>query len=234
MVNLLLKPWHKKWWGILISIISTLILIIIIAFIFAVASEIKKHKSNTANQKLLPLSPSPYQGEGWGEVIEGNNYYWLGAAQPKVTIVEFVDFSCPMCKNSFTKIREIGIKYKNNVKIIIRDYPGFEHSLDLAMAARCAGEQGLFWLMHDKLFQNQGVYEKEQLVELANQIGADLTKFTNCFDNKKYLQQIQQDFTDAEKLEITGTPTWFINGQKIEGDIPYELFIQIVEELLQK
>ena len=225
------KPWHKKWWAIILFIITTLILILMIASGFYIADEVKRIKNSAINQTLF--APSPYQGDGWGEVIEGENNYWTGAANPKITIVEFADFSCGYCKNSFTKIREISLKYKKDVKIIFRDYPAYEHSLDLAMAARCAGEQGLFWLMHDKLFQNQGISEQEQLSALANQIGADVNRFNNCFANKKYLPNIQKDFADAEKLEITGTPTWFINGQKIAGDIPYELFMEIVEEFIR-
>ncbi len=228
------KKWYKKWWVIILFIFTTIILILLVASGFYIADEVKKIKSGLVDQNLLPLSPSPYQGEGWGEVIEGQNNYWIGAAKPKITIVEFADFSCAYCKNSFTNIREISLKYKKDVKIIFRDYPAYEHSLDLAMAARCAGEQGLFWLMHDKLFQNQGVYKKNQLLELANQIGADVNRFNNCFTNKKYLPNIQKDFADAEKLGVTGTPTWFINGQKIAGDIPYGLWIEIMEKLIQE
>ena len=67
-----------------------------------------------------------------------------------------------------------------------------ENSLVLAMAGRCAGEQGLFWLMHDKLFQNQGVKSADELTELANQIGADISKFKNCLNGNKHIKQIQK------------------------------------------
>lgn len=226
------KPWHKKWWAIILFIITTLILILMIASGFYIADEVKRIKNSGLGSQQKLFNSIEYTKE-IQKAVEGENNYWTGAANPKITIVEFADFSCGYCKNSFTKIREISLKYKKDVKIIFRDYPAYEHSLDLAMAARCAGEQGLFWLMHDKLFQNQGISEQEQLSALANQIGADVSRFNNCFANKKYLPNIQKDFADAEKLEITGTPTWFINGQKIAGDIPYELFMEIVEEFIR-
>lgn len=225
------KSWYKKWWVIVLFIIATLMLIVIIASCFYIANEIKKIKSSGLMNS--PVFNSEKYTEQKKKQVEGENNYWTGAAKPRITIVEFVDFSCPLCKNSFTKIREVSLKYKKNVKIIFRDYPMYEHSMDLAMAARCAGEQGLFWIMHDKLFQNQGITEKTRLLELTNQIGADVNRFNNCFTNKEYLKQIQKDFADAEKLEVAGTPTWFINGQKIAGDIPYGLFIQIIENLIQ-
>lgn len=225
------KPWYKKWWGMILAIVGTLVLILIIALSFAIANEVKKLKNKTASEQYF--SKAIYTAE-MQRKVEGQSNFWQGSANPKVTVVEFSDFSCPLCKNSFTKIREIGLKYKKDVKIIYRDFPVFEHSLDLALSANCAGEQGLFWLMHDKLFQNQGVYEKAQLLELANQIGADIEKFDDCLTSQKYLKQIQENFTDGQNLGVTGTPTWFINGVKIAGDIPYDLFIEIIEEFINE
>ena len=225
------KKWYKKWWAIVLFIIVTLFLILLIASSFYIANEIKKIK-NIGELDQPILNNIKYTEERKKEV-EGQNNYWIGSANPKVTIVEFADFSCPLCKNSFSKIREISLKYKKDVKLIYRDYPMYEYSLDLSMAAHCAGEQGLFWLMHDKLFQNQGITEKFQIIELANQVGADVNRFNACFTNKKYLKKIQENFTAGGKLEITGTPTWFINGQKVAGDIPYGLFENIVVKLLE-
>lgn len=225
------KKWHKTWWGILIILFVFIVLIIAIVFAFTVYHASKNIKNSSNSGFSLPDKQIDKQTL---KLIEGQNNYWIGSANPKVTIVEFADFSCPNCEKSFSKIREIGLKYKNDVKIIFRNYPMYENSLNLAMAGRCAGEQGLFWLMHDKLFQNQGVGSNEELSELAKKIGADADKFNNCLNSNKYLAQIQQDFADGEKLGISGTPTWFINGNKVEGDVPYYLFNQILESLLKK
>jgi protein-disulfide isomerase len=90
------------------------------------------------------------------------------------------------------------------------------------MAAYCAGEQNKFWEMHDKLFQNQSDTfgnDKNQLAALAQQLGVYNQEFQTCFDQQKYLPQIQKNFTDSELLGVAGTPTWFINGEKIEGEL---------------
>lgn len=166
--------------------------------------------------------------------IENEGNYWMGASNPKITIVEFSDFTCPFCKNSYPTIRDIILKYNKDVKLIYRDYPiKQEYAADLAMAGRCAGEQGLFWPMHDKLFQNQGVSAKEDIFRLANQIGVNAEKFKTCFEEKKYLPLIQKDYADATDLEIKGTPTWFVNGYKIEGDVPKDVWEKIINELLK-
>ena len=160
--------------------------------------------------------------------------YWLGSANPKIVIIEFADFACPYCRESFSKIREIGIKYKKDVKIIYKDFPVLtDYSTNLALAGKCAGEQGMFWIMHDKLFLNQGVSTKTEIFELANQIGLENIQFRTCFNSKKYIKEIEQDLQIGKELEITGTPSWFINGEKIEGDIPYDIFIQIIEKLIK-
>jgi len=223
------KKWYNKWWGILTIVLLMIIIAFFIAFSLHVYNIIK---SGQLNGYVLPK----ILDEKTLATIEGSKkMYWIGSANPKITIVEFSDFACPYCKKSFSKIREISLKYKNNVKIIYRDYPTIsEYSIDLALAARCAGEQGLFWVMHDKLFLNQGISQKEEIMELANQIGADIEKFESCFNRKKYLSAIQKDFADGKELGITGTPTWFINGNKIKGDIPYTIFTQLMEQQIKK
>jgi protein-disulfide isomerase len=167
------------------------------------------------------------------KIIEGENAYWLGSAHPKITIVEFGDFSCSACKNSFSVIREISVKYKDQVKIIFRDFPLVsEDSLDLSMAGRCAGEQGLFWPMYDKLFLNQGISTQDEIQNIFTQIGGNSEKFEDCFQAKRYYQDIQDDLKDADSLGIKGTPAWFINGNNINGDIPREMFLDLVEKIL--
>ena len=164
----------------------------------------------------------------------GSNYY-LGAEDAKLTIVEFADFSCPYCKKSFSKIREISTTYKTDIKYIFRDLPIIsDQSIDLALAARCAGEQDKFWQMHDQLFINQGVKERNEIFKLAQKVSLDINKFQHCFDGKKYLPQIQQDYVDAQTLGVdnTGTPVWFFNGQLVTGSIPDETFDQIINQLL--
>ncbi|PIR13905.1 hypothetical protein COV49_00630 [Candidatus Falkowbacteria bacterium CG11_big_fil_rev_8_21_14_0_20_39_10] len=220
------KPWYKKWWAVLLILILAFIAVLAVAFGFYIYNSYKNIKGGQSQASQV-LQGVQYKAEGDG------SSYWTGSASPKVVIVEFADYNCPLCKNSYTKIREIGLKYKKDVKIIHRDLPILENSLELSLAGRCAGEQGLFWLMHDKLFQNQGKFTIDQLPELANQIGADKARFNQCLSDQKYLPQIKKDFSDAENFGITGTPTWFINGYKVEGDIPYNLFIQIVENLLK-
>ena len=220
--------WHKKWWGKLIIAAGVFLLVLLVAFGFYLFDAVQRIRKDEVLGQIT--SYKNFIGDKQKIALGNGDNYWIGSANPKITIVEFFDFECPYCKNSFPKIREIGIKYKNDVKIIVRDYPMHENSPDLAMAGRCAGEQGLFWPMHDKLFANQGVSGKEQLAEMANQIGANIERFKDCFDKQKYIIQIRKDFADGEDLEITGTPTWFVNGYRIDGDAPMKTWEEIINK----
>ncbi len=215
------KPWFKTWWGILIIILLTITLIFIVAIGFYVYNSVQNAKKSSG----IKLSGQQYNAAD-------DDHYWLGSAKANITIVEFGDFACPNCQQAFPTIRELSLKYKNDIKYIWRDYPlTTEYSALLALGARCAGEQGLFWPMYDKLFQNQGISSVDQLSALANQIGVDIVRFNGCINQQKYLSKIQKDLTDGQEFGISGTPTYFINGYKVEGNIPLGTFIKIIEEL---
>ncbi len=173
--------------------------------------------TTTTIEKNTPV----YEGASKA-LIEGTGNYSFGAENPKLTIVEFSDFACPFCRASFPAMREVGLRHSDTVKIIFRDWPGHQHSLQLAMGAYCAGEQGKFWEMHDKLFLSQAETfgaNKNDLAVLAQQLGIYNTQYQSCFDNQKYLSRIRQNYLDSQTLGVKGTPTWFFNGQKVEGQL---------------
>jgi protein-disulfide isomerase len=221
--NIKFRP--KKWKKIVFIIFGSILLLIIVIVDLIVFGVFKNPNSPEAQQKALEQKISLLKTA----VGDGTNYY-LGTSTPKVLIVEFADFACPYCQKSYTTIRELGMKYKDTIKIIFRDYPLHENSVDLAIAARCAGEQGKFWPMHDKLFQLADKLAPADLPEIANNIGADKTRYNECVDTKKYLPKIEKDFADGQTLGISGTPTWVINGYVVEGDIPLGTFEEIISK----
>lgn len=222
-----MRPWYFKPWGVILILIAGIILSMIFAIAFSVI-RIKTGGQNSDQYKYL--LPGSTLSEAELKKLPGSKNYWLGSDNPKITIVIFSDYGCPVCLSAFPKLREISKKYGQSVRIIHRDFPIVtSYSNDLAMAGRCAGEQGFFWLMYDKLFLNQGVTTKEGLVNLGQSIGLDKQKFSVCLDNKVYQRDIDQDIADGDELGVEGTPTWFINGFKIAGDVPLLTLIKIIE-----
>jgi len=229
------KAWYQKWWGVLIIGMLIVLIILIINIIFKIINHLQTNLDPEEQNSNIITSLQKQEQYNIEEIISDENY-WIGSANPKLTIIEFADFNCTYCANSFVTMREISLKYKNDVKIVFKDYPLLENSLNLSLAARCAGEQNKFWEMHDRLFQNAGSFDTSKQSEIsyfAKQIGLNITQFNNCLASKKYLPQIQIDYEIGQNLEITGTPTWVINGYKIAGDIPKNIFIQIIEEFLK-
>lgn len=221
------KSWYRKWWGVLIVIVLFLFVVSGSAFGFLVYG-IVQNKTNLP--KISDEIISPEQNR----IISGLNNYFLGPKDSAlITIVEFADFACPHCKLSAPILRKLSYKYKDKVKIIFRDYPiTTEYSLNLALAGRCAGEQGFFWLMHDELFKSQAEAKISDLKALAATLGVDTAKFNTCYDKQKYNSQIAKDYSDGQSLNIIGTPTFFINGHVLAGDIPEETWDVIILKIL--
>ncbi len=108
-----------------------------------------------------------------------------------------------------------------------------------AVASECAGEQGKFWEYHDKLFEvhrgeNRGAFAKANLKRFAAELSLDPAKFGACLDSDKYLAKVRAETEAAQKQGVTGTPTFFINGQKLVGAQPYEQFAQVINIFLKK
>lgn len=220
------KKWYQYWWVKIMLGILFFILVISVAFGFYVYDTYK-------NLDKGQVPGSSYKTDQKLNIKDNSNY-WFGAADPKITIYYYSDFACPVCKNSYTKIKDVSRAYGQDIKIIFKDLVLHDESTDLALAARCAGEQGKFWLMHDMLFIKQGLTEKTEFLALAKEIGLDESKFTLCFDSKKYLPMIRQDFMEAGDLGLEGTPTWIIDNEIFSGDIPDNILTNILNKKLNK
>jgi len=107
-------------------------------------------------------------------------------------------------------------------------------ALPAAEAAQCAHEQGKFWEYHDKLFQNQQALSDEDLAKHATDLGLNVESFSTCLTSGKFRAAVQQDAADGEKVGVTGTPAFFVNGRFLSGAQPFEAFKTIIDEELAK
>lgn len=158
----------------------------------------------------------------------------IGNARAPVTIVEFADFQCPFSREAFHTIRAVAAAYPNDVRVILRDFPLptiHEHAESAARAAHCAGEQDKYMTMHDKLYQNAERLSDSDLRFYASQINLDLARFDVCMRSPATAQEIAEDREDGITAGVRGTPTFFLNGVRIEGSIPYTVLRQLVEDL---
>ena len=122
------------------------------------------------------------------------------------------------------------------LKIEWKDFPyQGQESVDAALASRAAQAQGKFWEYHDLVYENQssgnsGGYNTQSLTALAEEAGLDTSKFEEDLESARYENVVQADFEEGQGLGISGTPTFFINGEVLVGLQPLETFERAIEE----
>ena len=161
----------------------------------------------------------------------------LGSPYAKVTIVEFADFQCPFSKEASNVIRSLARRYGDSIHFVYRDFPIEEiHPLAFkaAQASECAHEQDKFWEYHDKLFQNQIDLSEEIFVQFARELNLNERQFTSCLSSGKYSSEVNEDHAAWVEAGVRGTPTFFINGNRIPGSIPADVFVRIVDQLIAR
>lgn len=159
----------------------------------------------------------------------------VGPADAKVTIVEFSDFECPFCSRGKAVMDEVLKKYEGKVRLVFRQYPlsFHSHAKKAAEAALCADAQGKFWPMHDALFADQKGLEISALKRKARALSLDDAAFASCLDGGSKAEAVAEDMAAAQKVGVTGTPAFFINGVMLSGAMPFEEFERIIDAELQ-
>lgn len=161
----------------------------------------------------------------------------VGPANAPVTIVEFSDFECPYCSRFLTTLKSVTEKYRDQVRLVFRQFPlNSIHSSaqKAAEASLCASDQGKFWEMHDLMFADQKNLQIKDLQSKAESAGLDLDIFESCLSSDKYQQRVLQDVAEGSVAGVTGTPSLFINGRPLSGNVPFQNVIQIIEDELKQ
>lgn len=169
----------------------------------------------------------------------------MGDPNAPVKMTNYSDFQCPYCKRFADETeKQIVDTYVATGKVYFvfvpfgpgGNYIGQE-SKDAAMAAFCAGDQGKFWEYHDILFANQtgenvGDFTEKRLAAMAEAIGLDMAKFQACVKSMQFESKLAEGISEGVKAGIQGTPSFMVNGQKIEGAQPYSIFQEAIEKAL--
>ena len=148
--------------------------------------------------------------------------------------VEFSDFECPFCGHAVETLQQVEKSYGDKVRIVFRDYPLFSHrtAKRAAEAAHCADEQGKFWEMHDRLFSKGGPLSDGDLHRFASQAGVDQQKFDACLTSGKYKEAWKPSQDEGNRVGVTSTPSFFINGRLIVGAAGIDTFSKVIDEEL--
>ncbi len=167
--------------------------------------------------------------------IEEGDAPALGPKDAPIRLVEFTDYQCPFCGRARAVINQVLSEYKGKVRYVLKDFPLSFHkdSIKAHEAALCAGDQGKYWDLNKKLWDNQQSIKVDDLKKYAKDVGLNTSKFNECLDSGKNTDKVRQNQQYGEKVGVTGTPAFFINGRMISGARPFDSFKQIIDDELQ-
>lgn len=133
-------------------------------------------------------------------------------------------------------MKQIEEKFGNDVRIVYKNSPLPFHNraMPASEAAMAAHEQGKFWAMYDKLFENQRALEDADLEKYATEIGLDMAKYKEAMSSHKFKDAIQKDVDLAQTVNARGTPNFFVNGRNLRGAVPFENFEGLITEEIDK
>jgi protein-disulfide isomerase len=159
---------------------------------------------------LLPPEPPVQNISTQGGVSRGN-------PNAPVTMVEFTDFQCPFCAQTYPIIEKLSAEYGDKLRLVVRDNPLAQHQFarKAAEAAAAADAQGKFFEYAAILFKNQSALDVDSLKKYASQIGLDRAKFDAALDRGVYAERVAKNLADAQFYAIDSTPTIFVNGVRL-------------------
>ncbi len=147
-----------------------------------------------------------------------------GAAKAKVTLIEYGDFQCPSCGAAYPLVKNLQKSFGTKLRLVFRNFPLVQlhpNALAAARAAEAANLQGKFFAMYDKLFSNQNAWAEltnapDTFKQYAKDIGLDVNKFEADYTSQGVIDRVNTDIATGQALKITGTPTFYVNGEHIE------------------
>jgi len=157
--------------------------------------------------------------------------------------VEFADFQCPFSAKASKVVKELREKYGAKICFVFRQYPLTFHvnAHQAAEAALAAHAQGKFWEYHEMLFEwgsssstsaQSPNLTRETLDKYAQKVGLNLSRFKNALDNKEYAQKVDTDIKLGVDVKVSGTPTLFINGERVKNPADYESVAKSIDSAL--
>ncbi|MGS2806593.1 DsbA family protein [Nocardia sp. MW-W600-9] len=184
----------------------------------------------------------PVAGAGTENLLVRDNSHRAGpAGDGKVTLVEFLDFECEACGAAFPFVEQLRETYSGRVTFVVRYFPIPSHfnAERAARAVEAAAGQGAFEAMYKKMYETQTEWAEQRVPKddvfrgYASELGLNMTQWDNAYNDPATLQRIKDDVADGRTLGVQGTPTFFLNGAKLQPRSA-EDFIEAIDAALAK
>lgn len=158
-----------------------------------------------------------------------------GAKSAAVTLLMYGAYECPHCVEGNKIVKEIQQRMGDQLRFVFRHFPRTNvhpHAEAAAEVAEAAGEQGKFWEMHDKLFENYNRLDGDHLVGYAEELGLDMQQFDRAITGRNYVGKVRGDLQSGMESGVKGTPTYFINGIKHNASGEFDVLLAAIERSL--
>ena len=168
--------------------------------------------------------------------VETNDHLW-GVLTAPAQLVVYGDYECPYCAEATELVNTLKESFGDQLLYVFRNFPLAEiHSdaMPAAEAAEAAGAQGMFWKMHEMLYENQADLDEASLVDYARRLELDIEKFKRQLQSRSFHGKIRKDLRTGNASGVDGTPTLFLNGVRWEGPIDLEGVATEIEALIEK
>ena len=208
-------------------ILWAIITVVVIGSIFGIVK--LASKSQTPDSDNLAISISAINDD---ENIKGEK-------EAAATLIEYSDFQCPACGSYYPIVKKVTEDLSAKVRFAYRHFPLPQHKNAklAATVAEAAGKQGKFWEMHDLIFQNQSDWSEEKnaavlFAKYAQDIGLDLARFQTDIASDDIKAKIENDYKSGVKAGVNSTPSFFLNGKKMDNPRNYDEFKNAIEQAL--
>ncbi len=166
----------------------------------------------------------------------------LQGSNSRVTLIEYLDFECEVCGTYYPLLKVLKNSFGENITFVVRYFPlpGHKNSMNAALSVEAAAKQGKFWEMHDKLFENQKIWGEGAIsnpqifANYAKEIGLDMEQYTKDLNDPSTLARIERDKDSGKKLGVSGTPSFFLEGERIPNPRSYEEFKTLLNAAIIK
>ena len=154
-----------------------------------------------------------------------------GPDDAAVTMVVYSAFACPYCAQGAKQLADLEKKYPGQLRVVFKHYPLSLGAAGLLahQAAIAAGEQGKFWEMHDRLFAGKKDPDRTALEAIARDLGMDVARFMAALDSARAADEVQRDLVESKAFNVRATPTYYIDGYRLEGLQDASVFEKIIE-----